>query len=77
MEVVRTILEHKEANVDILDKDGDPPIVFALTAGSVECVRALINRSGNVHMRPRERCGSSIAHVCAVYGDPECMLVCF
>ncbi|MQL83048.1 hypothetical protein Taro_015527, partial [Colocasia esculenta] len=72
-ELVKTILEYKDADVDILDKDGDPPIVFALTAGSPECVRALIDRSANVNLRLRESLGPSIAHVCALHGQPECM----
>ncbi|KAG6787747.1 hypothetical protein POTOM_003792 [Populus tomentosa] len=37
----------KEADVDVLDKDGDPPLVFALAAGSPECVCALIERGAN------------------------------
>lgn len=44
VELVEAILEYKEANVDVLDKDGDPPLVFALASGSPECVRALINK---------------------------------
>ncbi|CAK9133636.1 unnamed protein product [Ilex paraguariensis] len=72
-ELVEAILEYKEANVDVLDKDGDPPLVFALAAGSPECVRALIKRYANVRSRLREGCGPSIAHVCAYHGQPDCM----
>ncbi|KAL6973887.1 nicotinamide N-methyltransferase [Sarracenia purpurea var. burkii] len=32
-ELVEAILEYKDANVDVLDKDGDSPLVFALAAG--------------------------------------------
>ncbi|KAF8398239.1 hypothetical protein HHK36_017165 [Tetracentron sinense] len=73
VELVEAILEYKEADVDILDKDGDPPIVFALAAGSPECVRALIRRNANVRSRLREGCGPSVAHVCAYHGQPDCM----
>ncbi|KAG1371072.1 E3 ubiquitin-protein ligase KEG [Cocos nucifera] len=73
VELVETILAYKEADVDILDKDGDPPIVFALSAGSPECVRALINRSANVSSRLREGLGPFVTHVCAFHGQPECM----
>ncbi|XP_020108735.1 E3 ubiquitin-protein ligase KEG isoform X1 [Ananas comosus] len=73
VELVEIILAYKEADVDILDKDGDPPIVFALAAGSAECVRALINKSANVCFTLREGCGPSLAHVCAFHGQPECM----
>lgn len=76
VELVEIILAYKEADVDILDKDGDPPIVFALAAGSAECVRALINKSANVCFTLREGCGPSLAHVCAFHGQPECMRVC-
>lgn len=74
-ELVDAILEHREANVDVLDKDGDPPLVFALVAGSPECVRALINRGANVRSRLREGFGPSVAHVCAYHGQPDCMRV--
>ncbi|XP_038988761.1 E3 ubiquitin-protein ligase KEG [Phoenix dactylifera] len=73
VELVETILAYEEADVDILDKDGDPPIVFALSAGSPECVRALINRSANVSSRLREGLGPFVTHVCAFHGQPECM----
>ncbi|KAL0349443.1 UNVERIFIED_CONTAM: E3 ubiquitin-protein ligase KEG [Sesamum angustifolium] len=73
VELVEAILECKEANVDVLDKDGDPPLVFALAAGSPECVRALIKRNANVRSRLREGLGPSVAHVCAYHGQPDCM----
>ncbi|GAB4827765.1 hypothetical protein Ancab_034651 [Ancistrocladus abbreviatus] len=72
-ELVEAILEYKEANVDIRDKDGDPPLVFALAAGSPECVRTLIRRYANVGSRLREGFGTSVAHVCAYHGQPDCM----
>lgn len=74
-EFVETILDYEEADVDLLDKEGDPPIVFALTAGSLECVRALIRRSVNVRSRLRDGFGPSVAHVCAYHGQPDCMRV--
>lgn len=75
VELVEAILEYKESNVDVLDKDGDPPLVFALAAGSPECVRALISRDANVRSRLREGLGPSVAHVCAYHGQPDCMRV--
>lgn len=72
-ELVEVILEYREANVDVLDKDGDPPLVFALAAGSPDCVRALITRYANVGSRLREGLGPSVAHVCAYHGQPDCM----
>lgn len=74
-ELVRAILEYREADVDVLDKDGDPPLVFSLAAGSPECVRALIERGANVGSRLREGFGPSVAHVCAYHGQPDCMRV--
>lgn len=73
VELVEAILEHKEVNVDVLDKDGDPPLVFALAAGSPDCVHALIKRHANVRSRLREGLGPSVAHVCAYHGQPDCM----
>ncbi|KAK1570931.1 hypothetical protein Q3G72_009243 [Acer saccharum] len=72
-ELVEVMLEYSEANVDVLDKDGDPPLVFALAAGSPECVHALIKRGANVRSRLREGFGPSVAHVCAYHGQPDCM----
>ncbi|KAH9686311.1 E3 ubiquitin-protein ligase KEG [Citrus sinensis] len=72
-ELVEAILEYSQENVDVLDKDGDPPLVFALAAGSPECVRALIRRGANVISRLREGFGPSVAHVCAYHGQPDCM----
>ncbi|XP_047315688.1 E3 ubiquitin-protein ligase KEG [Impatiens glandulifera] len=72
-ELVETILEYDEANVDIVDKDGDPPLVFALASGSPECVRALIRRRANVRSMLRDGFGPSVAHVCAYHGQPDCM----
>ncbi|KAJ4720401.1 E3 ubiquitin-protein ligase KEG [Melia azedarach] len=72
-ELVEAILEYSQANVDVLDKDGDPPLVFALAAGSPECVHALIKRGANVRSRLREGFGPSVAHVCAYHGQPDCM----
>lgn len=74
-ELVEAILEHREANVDVLDKDRDPPLVFALAAGSPECVRALIRRNADVRSRLRDGFGPSVAHVCAYHGQPDCMRV--
>ncbi|PPD80926.1 hypothetical protein GOBAR_DD22139 [Gossypium barbadense] len=72
-ELVEAILEYAEANVDVLDKDGDPPLVFALAAGSPECVLALIRRGADVQSRLRDGFGPSVAHVCAYHGQPDCM----
>lgn len=76
-ELVETILDYPEANVDVLDKDGDPPLVFALAAGSHECVCSLIKRNANVTSRLRDGLGPSVAHVCAYHGQPDCMRVRF
>lgn len=73
-ELVEAIVAYQQ-NVDILDKDESPPIVFALAAGSPECVRALIRRSANVNSMLREGLGPSLAHICAHHGQPECMQV--
>ncbi|KAL9263039.1 E3 ubiquitin-protein ligase KEG-like protein [Drosera capensis] len=71
-ELVEAILAYKEANVDILDKDGDPPLVFALAAGSPDCVRALIRRYANIGARLREGFGTPFAHELILAGaDPN------
>ncbi|KAF5764668.1 putative non-specific serine/threonine protein kinase [Helianthus annuus] len=72
-ELVEAILSYPEVNVDVLDKDGDPPLVFALATGSPECVRALLSRYANVRSGLRDGFGPSVAHVCAYHGHPDCM----
>ncbi|XP_068661912.1 E3 ubiquitin-protein ligase KEG-like isoform X1 [Aristolochia californica] len=72
-ELVEAILQYREADPDVLDKDGDSPIVYALAAGSPECVHVLITRSANVSSRLREGFGPSVAHVCAFHSQPDCM----
>lgn len=74
-EILDAILEYNYADVDVPDRDGNPPIVFALAAGSPDCVRALIRKSSSVIYRLREGFGPSVAHVCAYYGHPDCMRV--
>ncbi|XP_011024982.1 PREDICTED: E3 ubiquitin-protein ligase KEG-like [Populus euphratica] len=74
IKLVDAILEYSGVDVDIHDKDGNPPIVFALAAGSPECVRSLIRRSDYATCRMSESINRSVAHVCAYYGQPDCML---
>ncbi|KAJ0693317.1 putative non-specific serine/threonine protein kinase [Helianthus annuus] len=74
-ELVEAILSYPEVNVDVLDKDGDPPLVFALATGSPECIRALLSRYANVRSRLRDGFGPSVAHVCAYHGHPDCMRI--
>eukprot|EP00252_Welwitschia_mirabilis_P017854 TRINITY_DN3975_c0_g1_i1.p1 TRINITY_DN3975_c0_g1~~TRINITY_DN3975_c0_g1_i1.p1 ORF type:complete len:1637 (-),score=359.35 TRINITY_DN3975_c0_g1_i1:440-5350(-) len=73
-EIVDTILEYPESDIEVLDKDGDPPIVFALAAGTPGCLKALIKKGANVNIKLKEGLGPSLAHVCAFHGQPECML---
>ena len=75
IEMVDAILEHPEADVEAHDKDGDPPILFTLACGMTECLKALIKRGADVNVRLKEGLGPSIAHMCAGYGEPECMQV--
>ncbi|XP_057827234.1 E3 ubiquitin-protein ligase KEG isoform X2 [Cryptomeria japonica] len=72
-ELVESILECPEADVEVLDKDGDPPIVFALAAGTPDSLKALISRGANVNAKLKEGLGPSVAHVCAFHGQPDCM----
>ncbi|KAG4947329.1 hypothetical protein JHK87_043336 [Glycine soja] len=65
-ELVEAILEYEEANVDVLDKDGDPPLAYALAAGSPECVRSL-QKSGYE--------GESILHRAVPKKSADCALV--
>ena len=74
-ELVEAILEYREANLDVLDKDRDPPLIFALVARSLDCVRTLVTRGANVGSSSREASGPFIAHICAYHGQPDCMRV--
>jgi len=58
-ELVKTILEYPEADVEVLDKDGDPAIVFSLAAGTPDCLKTLIKREANVNAKLKEGLGLS------------------
>lgn len=75
LEIVNAILEYAEADIEALDKDGDPPMLFSLACGTTECLKALIARGADVNVRLKEGLGPTIAHMCATYGEPECMQV--
>lgn len=75
-DIVELILQHPEADVEVLDKDGDTPIVFAVASGTPECLKALIKKGANVNARLKEGMGPAVAHVCAFHGQPDCMRVC-
>lgn len=75
LEMVKVILEYPEADIEALDKDGDPPMLFSLACGTTECLKALIGRGADVNVRLKEGLGPTIAHMCASYGEPECMQV--
>eukprot|EP01018_Ginkgo_biloba_P001796 Gb_32282 [translate_table: standard] len=70
-QIVDESLEYPEA--EVLDKDADPPIVFSLGVGTRNCLSALIRKGENVNAKLKEGLGSSIAHVCAFHGQPDCM----
>lgn len=74
-EIVDAFLEYSNVDVDVPDESGNPPIFFALAVGSSECVRALVRKSANTLSRSMEGFGRSAAHVCAHYGQPDCMRV--
>ncbi|CAM6116455.1 unnamed protein product [Calypogeia fissa] len=72
-ELVDVMLEYPEADVEVLDKDGDTPIVFAVASGTPECLKALIKRGADVNARLKDGLGPAVAHVCAFHGQPDCM----
>ncbi|BBN00251.1 E3 ubiquitin-protein ligase KEG [Marchantia polymorpha subsp. ruderalis] len=72
-EIVELILEYPEADVEVLDKDGDTPIVFAVASGTPECLKALIKKGADVNARLKDGMGPAVAHVCAFHGQPDCM----
>lgn len=74
-EIVELILEYPEADVEVLDKDGDTPIVFAVASGTPECLKALIRKGADVNARLKDGLGPAVAHVCAFHGQPDCMRV--
>ncbi len=74
-EIVEAILEYPEADVEVLDKDGDTPIVFAVASGTPECLKVLIRKGADVNARLKDGLGPAVAHVCAFHGQPDCMRV--
>jgi len=68
---VKTILEYRKANIDVMDKNGDPSHVFAWVVGSLECVHIIIKRNANVWSWLRDDFGLSVAHIYAYHGQPS------
>ncbi|XP_024545688.1 E3 ubiquitin-protein ligase KEG isoform X2 [Selaginella moellendorffii] len=71
--IIELICSYEEADVEILDKDGDTPLVCAVASGTPEVLKALIRKGANVNARLKDGLGPSVAHVCAFYGQPDCM----
>eukprot|EP01018_Ginkgo_biloba_P030064 Gb_35568 [translate_table: standard] len=69
---VEQIVDPK-ADVEVLDKDGDPPIMFALVVGTPNLFSALIRRGENVKTKLKKDLGPSVGHVYAFHGQPNSM----
>ncbi|KAJ7547407.1 hypothetical protein O6H91_08G084400 [Diphasiastrum complanatum] len=74
-DIMQLLLENPESDAEILDKDGDTPIAFAVASGTPECLKVLISKGANVNARLKDGLGPTVAHVCAQHGQPDCMQV--
>lgn len=75
-DILGLLLSTPEADVEVPDKHGNPPLLYAVAAGAIDCLRQLLKRGAEVNFRLRDGLGPSLAHVCASYGEKECLDVC-
>merc|ERR1711970_1626803 len=64
--VLAILLEHK-AEVDVTDKDGRPPLMWAASCGASEAVKLLLQAGADVRLKDREsltalHCGAARGH---------------
>ncbi|RZF43086.1 hypothetical protein LSTR_LSTR001264 [Laodelphax striatellus] len=70
MSVLTALLDHK-VPVNVTDKDGRQPILWAASAGSADAILALVNAGANVEADDKD--GLTALHCAASRGHTECL----
>ncbi|KAL9894172.1 uncharacterized protein ACN2A1_008936 [Glossina fuscipes fuscipes] len=71
MEILEILLAHPQCNVDVQDKDGRQPLLWAASAGSAKAVTALVKAGARVESADKD--GLTALHCAASRGHTECI----
>ncbi|XP_017485923.1 PREDICTED: ankyrin repeat domain-containing protein 24, partial [Rhagoletis zephyria] len=71
LEILGILLSHPHASVDVQDKDGRQPLLWAASAGSANAVIALVKAGARVESADKD--GLTALHCAASRGHTECI----
>ncbi|XP_049548019.1 protein phosphatase 1 regulatory subunit 12A [Anopheles darlingi] len=71
LEILSTLLNHPDTSVEVEDKDGRQPLLWAASAGSAKAVLALIK--AGAHVESADKDGLTALHCAASRGHTECI----
>ncbi|XP_062557855.1 ankyrin repeat domain-containing protein 12 isoform X2 [Armigeres subalbatus] len=71
LEILGTLLAHPDTSVEVEDKDGRQPLLWAASAGSAKAVLALIKAGAQVESADKD--GLTALHCAASRGHTECI----
>uniref|UniRef100_A0A182J502 ANK_REP_REGION domain-containing protein n=1 Tax=Anopheles atroparvus TaxID=41427 RepID=A0A182J502_ANOAO len=71
LEILNTLLNHPDTTVEVEDKDGRQPLLWAASAGSAKAVLALIK--AGAHVESADKDGLTALHCAASRGHTECI----
>ncbi|XP_035776283.1 uncharacterized protein LOC118458178 isoform X2 [Anopheles albimanus] len=71
LEILSTLLSHPDTSVEVEDKDGRQPLLWAASAGSAKAVLALIK--AGAHVESADKDGLTALHCAASRGHTECI----
>ncbi|CAD6993854.1 unnamed protein product [Ceratitis capitata] len=71
LEILGILLAHPHASVDVQDKDGRQPLLWAASAGSAKAVIALVKAGARVESADKD--GLTALHCAASRGHTECI----
>ncbi|XP_055542552.1 ankyrin repeat domain-containing protein 12 isoform X2 [Wyeomyia smithii] len=71
LDILNTLLVHPDTSVEVEDKDGRQPLLWAASAGSAKAVLALIK--AGAHVESADKDGLTALHCAASRGHTECI----
>ncbi|XP_053698657.1 uveal autoantigen with coiled-coil domains and ankyrin repeats, partial [Sabethes cyaneus] len=71
LDILNTLLAHPDTSVEVEDKDGRQPLLWAASAGSAKAVLALIK--AGAHVESADKDGLTALHCAASRGHTECI----
>ncbi|XP_037913121.1 ankycorbin isoform X2 [Hermetia illucens] len=71
LEILDILISHPNSSVDVADKDGRQPLLWAASAGSAKAIISLINAGARVECADKD--GLTALHCAASRGHTECI----